>query len=478
MGACTSMLEEREIENVNDVQDAKHEKKESEVGMENEQIRALNKYHREIEANYKVMAESDKEISDHVDALIPFTGYYAIMTSPGSYFMIDTNIHIANGSQTPYYNVTLILSIDGKKPTRYKFCGTFVNGRLKQTTGLNVDLLFERPDLNTSNGVVAKFTGSISNMAVEGSTFNNPTSYNTYIGKYYLETKNDEEPVLVMEVLPKFQISYDYGSNDGILDKVDGFTFNLNMWYFSFSGRSQYVSLIMGVGSGQGLACNDLTDFTSTRNLYAIPKPNIDDGGLPNVNSMLLAKFSGYYQIRTIGVSESAFVSIEGLYKLSSSGKLWIVCIGVSSDGKTSKQYIFDTTMTFDNNILITPDLKLTFTRKFNPENRSLVSVEGSFLGYEGTKGYNLYNPIPLSAFGGVPLKSKGGMDTLVINSDDEVTFNGKVMDKFTYIPLMFMFFAEDGTTMSFGSEAMHGNMCMLYETIKMKKANYLFAIN
>jgi len=486
MGACNSMLGEREIGNIIDVQDAKEEKKESEVGKVYDPIQALSKYHRELEANYKVMAESDKEISDHVKALIPLTGYYSMALAPGAYLIIDTNLVIPEGAQAPYPHVSVVISMDGKVK-KSKFNGTFIDGRLKQTIGLNdvVDLVFVRPNLDSSNGVVAQFEGLISGTVVKGSTFDNPTSYDTYIGKYYLETKNiletkndDNEPVLVLEIKPEFQISYDYGSNDGILSKVDGFTFSLNTWFFStsFDDNSQDVKFIMGSGTGNGLACNDLTDKIFTRNLFSIPKPQIEEEGLPNDNSKLLAEFSGYYHM--FGLGENAFLSIEGLYKVTSSGKLWIVSIGVSSDGKTSKQYTFDTKMTFDDNLLTIPDFELAFAREYNSENRSIVSFKGSFKGNEGVSGYTLMNPKPLTAFGGIPLKSVDEKDTLVINSDDKVTFNGKVLDKFAYFPVMRMFFSETGIVLSFGIHTVVGNMCILYETPKMEKANYLFAIN
>merc|ERR1719317_502462 len=104
-------------------------------------------------------------------------------------------------------------------------------------------------------------------------------------------------------------------------------------------------------------------DWTRTRNLFSIPVPKKVESGRPNVNSKLLAKLSGYYQLPANGKQEDqfAFLSVVGLYQPSSSGKQWTVKIGVSADGVTSKEYVFGKTMSFDGETLRTPDLELTF---------------------------------------------------------------------------------------------------------------------
>jgi len=457
MGTCFSTAEEQEV--VRDVE----EKIESKSDGTNVPVKELTKYHRAIEEKYKEMTEREKMTTKQAEALMSFTGWYAMDSSTGSYL------------HKPYHDVSFVICMDGKTATRYAFTGSFEGGRLKQkTAGGDIDLQFARPDLRTSNGVVATFKGSIfaleEPLEVQGSTYNCPTTYDTFIGKYYLK----ENKVLVMEIKPDYKISYDFGFG---LQQVPTFAFNLNMWFFSFFQNLQLVFLIMGCGAGKGLACNDTTDYISSRSLYSIPDAPIPSNKpVSNNITKSLADLSGYYQLT---IHEGAFLSIQGICKSINHEKCWTVKIGVSTDGITSKEYFFDTTMTFRNNTLKTPDLELTFDHGYNKANGTVCAVQGSFMGYKDVKGYNRFNPIPLSAFGGVPLVGIFGINKMMVSSD-QITYNGTVIANFEYVPLMFIFAGLQENAeciVSFGSTAEKGITALYYGTYEMKNVTYLFAL-
>ena len=181
-----------------------------------------------------------------------------------------------------------------------------------------------------------------------------------------------------------------------------------------------------------------------------------------------MAAYSGYYQLPSI--APGAFISIQGQYTCKG-GTIdhYTVKIGVSLDGINSKGYEFDTgTMTFENNTLVMTkqEISLTFTREYNAELRSLVSASGSIGTYPDVTGYTLFNPVPLTAFGGAPMSNALG-DTLTIVNDTEVTYNGTTLDNFIYVPIMYILAnpaAAPTIELSLGTAGAKGNASIVLQ--------------
>lgn len=78
--------------------------------------------------------------------------------------------------------------------------------------------------------------------------------------------------------------------------------------------------------------------------------------------------------------------------------------------------------------------------------------------------GFTLFNPVPLTVFGGVPMTNSKG-DTLTIKSNTEVIYNGVTMNDIIYVPVMYIlaYPVENPTTMmSFGTNGLSGNTCIV----------------
>ena len=403
-------------------------------------------------------------------------------------------MHIKNGSSTPVYEVDLLISLDGKTSSRYPFTGTFNGTTLKQNgEGLIVDLTFTRTD--GSDGTTASCSGTItlpgkSSVSVEGSTYNNPIRSSLFNGVYYGSVplyvngiiKHVTMPVLKIE---DYQISYDYGINGGALQPVTTYTYNMNMYFFSFKQGSDSVSFIMGTAAAGGLACNNMiadAARATSRSLQTIQSPDQANLVFPNLKSNDLAAFSGYYQIPSI--APGAFVSIQAEYA-NVIGDDYIVLIGVSMDGVTSKGYYFEEAkMTFENNVLIMPDqsISITFNREYNQEQRSLVTITGTVGNHKNVTGSTLFNPVPLLAFGGVPMTNNNTpKDSLTVVSKNKVVYNGETMEGIIYVPLMYILaypWNKPTIVMSFGTDGLKGNTCIVTDlTVNPPKISVVYAI-
>ena len=148
--------------------------------------------------------------------------------------------------------------------------------------------------------------------------------------------------------------------------------------------------------------------------------------------------------------------------------------ISVSLDGVTSQGCYFNPfTMSFDGETLNMPQqgITLKLTREYNPQNGSLVSMSGTING-QTISAFTLFNPVPLSVFGGVPMTDSKG-DKLTVNNDNSVTYNGTNMNSIIYVPLMYILaYPVDNPTvvMSFGTDGTHGNACIV--TVNANTAN------
>jgi len=448
----------------------------------------LLNYHKQLAEQYKDVDPVQVTTSPDLLALMAFNGYYAMTNTPGAFFTVDTNIHIQNGSSTPIYDLALIICMDGKTSYRVPFTGTFDGTHLKQTgTAANTfDITLTFTHSGQLNGTIASFTGTITPFGgtattVSGSTYNNPIHYAQYIGEYYetvplhISPSNTKKTsVKVMKIEDNYQISYDSTGN-GTLTTVDSFSYNLNMYFFSFTEGNNSISLIMGTAAAGGFACNNMTvDNTShtvvSRSLQTISFPVMASNEIPNLtpdSAKDLAQFSGYYSLPSI--APLAFISVQAQY-INELGDDYVVMIGLSLDGVTSQGFYFDTTMNFSENKLTIPNpaITLTFTKAYDATNKSLASVTGTVMGNNNVTGYTLFNPVPLSAFGGLPMTNKQGVKLTVVN-DNEVIYAGTQittpMKSILYVPIMYILAypsTNPTTVMSFGTDGKRGNTCII----------------
>jgi hypothetical protein len=266
------------------------------------------------------------------------------------------------------------------------------------------------------------------------------------------------------------QLYYDNGSNSGNLSPVTTYKYNMNMYYFQFMQGSEQVDLIMGTAGHKGFACNNMTIGTSlvARSLLTIPESPTPPIELYDLSGVTLADFSGYYATPT-EMFPLAFVSIQAQYATVFPGTdfdLNFVMISISQDGLTSTAYYFNPlTMSFDGETLSIPQqgITLTFQRAYNPQNGSLVALSGSIWD-QSLSGSNLFNPVPLSVFGGLPLTNSQG-DTLTVNNDNSVTYNDTVMNAIIYVPLMYILaypVQNPQVVMSFGTDGTKGTACIV----------------
>jgi hypothetical protein len=448
----------------------------------------LADYHRSIREKYKKI--KPEEIQGGVDdmALMAFNGYYALENARGAFFAVDTNIHILNGSSTPIYDVSLLVSLNGEVSARFPFTGTFDGERLSQQSatsgGLDIDLLLIRSD--GSDGTTAKCFGTIGLPGeipanISGITYNNPIPYSLFMGEYYYTVPLHLQPgkteaviYKVLSIQDNYQILYDYGIDGGTLLLVPTYTYNLNMYFFSFSDDSKDIKFIMGSAAAGGLACNNIVVDAAakpiSRSLQTIANP-VQDSMPFNANPIgqELAQYSGYYQIPSVGTN--AFLSIQAEYSILG----YAVIIAISIDGVTSNGYYFDeSSMTFESNTLKMPaqNITITFEREYIPAQWSLVTITGSVLNYVNVTGYTLFNPVPIKAFGGVPMTNQNG-DSLNIVSDSEVIYYNSITgitttmnsDTILYVPIMYILanpWDFPTTVLSFGTNGTSGNAAII----------------
>lgn len=448
----------------------------------------LQASHKQLEEKYKGLNPNEIRVNPETVSLISFNGYYSLDCAPGAFFAIDTNMHVQSGA-SPVYDLELLVSLDGKKSAGFPFTGAFDGNHLTQSSaaieGFSVDLVFTRTDGNDGTTAVCSGTITLPGMSpksVSGITYNNPIPASLFIGEYYeieplyieLDGKNQKESVAVpvMRIETDNRILYDFGKNDGTLQPVSSYSYNMNMYYFTFSSGTETTSLIMGTAAEGGFACNNMVEDTTTkaitsRSLQTIPFPKEESMEIPNLSSNELAKFSGYYQLPSI--APRAFISIQAEYvPVLGSIDLYQVKIGVSLDGVSSTGYYFDAEkMSFENNTLIMKDqsISISFKREYNAAQKSLVTVSGK-IGNNQVSGYTLFNPVPLSAFGGVPMTNSNG-DTLTVVNDSEVIYNGTTMSSIIYVPIMYILanpWNAPTTVMSFGTSGLKGTACIVIQ--------------
>lgn len=474
-------------------------------------LEGISKYHIDLQEKFEDVNPDNYELNSDTEALMTFNGFYSLNTAKGAFFAVDTNMHLNKGASKPIYDVTFIISLDGTSSKRYPFTGTFDGATLKQSSEaeLSVDLNLTFKRGANEPGTTASLAGTIAlpspnskSVEVFGSTYNNPIKYEIYEGTYYNKIKSDqknqtsEKVVKALEINAGYEILFDYASNDGVLTKVPSFTYNLNMYFFSFreSTKEEDITyhLIMGTGAAKGLVAGNMIITTPkkgektlvSRNLLTIPNPSIGAPGLPNLKGGDLANFSGYYTVPSI--HPRAFLSIQAEYSNVDGLDIYGVIISYSLDGITSNGVYFDEgSMTFNNNTLTIPseELTITFNRGYNSTNGSLISVSGK-IGVHEVQGYTPFNPVPLTAFGGVTLtsqiKNSIKASSLEIINENEIVFNGTPVKSFIYVPLMYILafpIENPEYVLSFGPDGLKGNSCIITE-VKNRATSFVYAIH
>ena len=471
----------------------------------------LTQIHNQLREQY---SETTNGITEpDTQSLMAYNGYYSLTgegTPAGAFFTVDTNMVITNGG-APVYHISLIISLNGTQSNIFSFTrssATFVKATATLTWPQSPSSEIFAPDINITftrenngSGVTATFTGSISlfgnpKFTGTGKTYNNIIPVTMYEGKYHEGTEKGSP--LTMEIKEGYGLTYRDLFSTKEPTAVDSYIYNMNMYFFSFQRNKYMVKLIMGTSAAAGLVCNDLTAYNEHG---AIPIPrslqtilstkNVE----PNLNdkSEELMQYAGFYRISSTTPSAfaiHAFISIEGIYTVKSSGTEYKVEVGVSTDGKTSKVFTIDSTMTFDGSTLTIPafnfnteDLSITFDRTYVADGNhgSLVTISGN-IGSTPFTGSTPLNPVPLSAFGGAEMKSMEGTETLSINNYKELTYQGVAITKLLYVPVMYIVAfdaeaADNIVMLSLGTDGGKGNTCIVTDKEATKQMNVVYAI-
>ncbi|MEO8884711.1 MAG: hypothetical protein ABI367_01525 [Mucilaginibacter sp.] len=434
---------------------------------------------------YKNVDPGEIKSSSANTSLMAFNGYYTLNSTTGAFFAIDANILAIGTYSIPF--IDLLISLDGKNSSQILFTGSFENNQLVQSGGgYNISLTFTRTDNGT--GTTATCAGSITipgqttATPVQGATYNNPITPAVFSGQYYLSlpaggSAPANEPVL-LQIEANGAILYNDTPGDG-LKPIAGYLYNVNMYFFvALTATKEVVFFIMGSAAEGGLACNNIPLHGAQRSLQTIPKPVASKLISANPNSEQLAAFSGYYQLPSI--HSGAFVSIQGQYVTNANIKAYNVKIGISVDGVNANGYYFEAAnMSFTNNTLTMTlpgeTITIVFKREYDANLNSLVTITASFKNYNNVTGYTLFNPVPLSVFGGAVMTTKNPPTTLAIMSDTAVKLNGVILDNFIYVPIMYILASPAPAPgviptemMSFGTNGTSGNTCILTNSAGM----------
>jgi hypothetical protein len=95
--------------------------------------------------------------------------------------------------------------------------------------------------------------------------------------------------------------------------------------------------------------------------------------------------------------------------------------------------------------------------------------------------GYTPFNPVPLTAFGGVPMRNSDS--SITIESDTAVDYANKLdmntMDQFIYVPLMYILanpWYDPNTVLSLGTSKENGNVSIVID-VPTQKTTFVQAI-
>lgn len=428
--------------------------------------------------------QSATSTSPDADKLIPFNGYYIWPEKPGAFFAVDTNFVFKGDSQSSFFQVDLLVSLDGTSCERIPFTGSFTANQLVQETSTlgKIQATFTHTNTISSSDPTVAFVatcaleiGDPDNgpvATIKAATYNNPIGYDLFRGSYYDSKTPGKPPVLTIG--ENFQVDYDNGSG---LQPLPQWVYNMNMYFFYFEFKGGSGRLIMGASPVTGLVCNNMIIIdskTTVRTLQTIADVPSIDGKVPNLLSYELMSFSGYYPLNGVPGEPLAYLCVMGqYYAIEGTIPICYVQVGFSLDGVTASGFVFDNSMSFSNNELYVPasgdrpEIRLQFTRNYTEGPGTLVSVAGAIGQYNQIAGATAFNPVPLMAFGGVPMTSTSSEEQLTLNGPYSITLNGNTYDTFVYVPLMYILVtlnevAANDIGLSLGTNGANGNACIV----------------
>ena len=199
-----------------------------------------------------VAKELSLDLSSDASALVPFTGYYSLNTSPGAFISIDTTqVYVSLFNPSWVFNVVnLSISTDGTSAKSYKFDSTCsFDGTTLSIPSADLTLTLTRA---YSDGVLTTFTGTLGSASVSGNTRFNPVPLSTFLGKYKLPPSNSEVLTLKEDVAMQFN----FGQG---LKEVCVFSYVPSMYVLLFpdtADSSKQCELMLGTAGSMGLACS------------------------------------------------------------------------------------------------------------------------------------------------------------------------------------------------------------------------------
>lgn len=473
-----------------------------------------------IERNRRRSAAPAGSANPDSATLASFNGYYLLQgaAATGAFLTIDTNIHvtrdITSGAFVPTFDVAVILCLDGQSPLTFDFSDSDTASFTPNASGgyvlsfatsadpaptLRVDLTFTRIGMTDGQTATVRGTVTVDDQtatSVSGFTYNNPILPSLYHGDFYTHPASAAETAAnVLSIGKEFELLYTPLSASGAPAQVDSYSYNMNMYFFSFTDSTgNETKLIMGTSAAGGLVCNDMTIVNGVADPRTLTTIKLSDQVQPDktgvqlnqTNAEALAALSGYFPLTEAGsgATTGAFLSLEGQYVSSylpldtpvveSRHK---VCIGISLDGVHSTVRYFDETCSFDTatNTLTVPgatldgvtgDWVITFTPGYSAGSGSysqfgdLGAVEMVFTPSGSNPipttyaGKTPLGPVPLSAFAGPTLSSTsaGSNEALQILSDHAILYTPPALSQswqqddqqqvwldILYVPLMYI---------------------------------------
>lgn len=425
--------------------------------------------------------------------LIRFNGYYIWPEAPGAFFAVDTNFVYKGSAEASFYQVDLLISLDGKTCKRVPFTGTFDGERLIQHGSIgqpDIEAVFKRVNItNSADGTEAITAtceatigagGVLPSNTFKAFTYNNPIDYSLFKGTYYYPVEN-AQPAAVLTIGDNYQLTYDQGNTGGTLTAIEAWVYNMNMYFFYFDQGTATGRLIMGTSAAGGLVCNNMVYGPSglaQRTTTTIANAPNSPSATPPADAVKLMQYCGYYQLQHPALSPLAFLSLQGQYSCApGTAPVYSVSIGVSLDGETSMVFALGgeasftgTTLTIAASVPGTtpanPEMSFTFTRESVAGSNSLVSLTGNIGTDTNITGSTYFNPVPLNAFGGVPMTNAQG-ENLTITSDYEISLDGTVVNSFIYVPAMYILGSAAALCeLSLGTNGANGNACIVIREV------------
>lgn len=194
-------------------------------------------------------------------ALIPFTGFYTLDASIGSFFMVDTNMSctIPNPGAAPVctYNATITISSDGQTSEQFLWASNWIfddtNLVIPDAAGGTI------ANLNFSNtsGAIS-VSGTIYGNEVSGSTPFGPVQLSLWNGTYYAQGSAYQiHDQLVYPYIAALQVNPDgtvlFGSDGNELQPVQSYWYDYGMFVIGLQiDPTKPLLFEMGTSSGWG----------------------------------------------------------------------------------------------------------------------------------------------------------------------------------------------------------------------------------